>query len=214
MKIGIVGGGNVGATAAALFVDAGHEVALSNSRGPDSLADLVADLGAGARAATTEAAIAFGDVVLLALPFRARESLPADAFAGKPVIDATNPYGPNFEVMDLGDDTSSELIAAELPDARVVKAFNTMYWETLRDEARPDAPEADRLTIFLAGDDLDDEAVVADLIRDAGFAPVDTGSLVEGGRRQEPGSPIYDEPMTPDEARDRLAAMGADGATE
>src|SRR6185436_16275968 len=94
VRIGIVGSGNIGSTTASLFTAAGHDVAISNSRGPESLAGLVGELGNGARAASVEDAVAWGDVVLLALPWTARESLPpAEAFAGKVVIDATNAFG-------------------------------------------------------------------------------------------------------------------------
>ena len=90
MNVGIIGSGNIGATAARLFADAGHDVAVSNSRGPESLAPLVEEIGA--RAATVEEAAAFGDVVLVAMPFFAYETLPAEALAGKVVIDAMNYY--------------------------------------------------------------------------------------------------------------------------
>jgi len=204
MQIGIIGAGSIGRTAAELFVDAGHEVALSNSRGPESLSTLVTDLGPRARAVTPVEAAEWGDVVLLALPFRHREALPAaDRFGDAVVIDATNPYTEEFEIMDLGDETSSELVADQLPGVPVVKAFNTMYWEMLRDESRPDAPLEERLALFLAGDD-DAKSTVAGLIEDAGFAPVETGSLREGGRLQEPESAIYNEPLTEPEAEQRL----------
>lgn len=208
MQIGIIGAGSIGRTAAGLFVDAGHEVALSNSRGPESLSEVVADLGPRARAVTPAEAAEWGETVLLALPFRHREELPeADRFGDAVVIDATNPYTEDFEIMDLGEDTSSELIAEQLPGVRVVKAFNTMYWETLRDETRPDAPLEERLVLFLAGDDDDAKSTVAGLIEDAGFAPVDTGSLREGGRHQQPGSAIYNEPLPKPEAERRLQEL-------
>jgi predicted dinucleotide-binding enzyme len=206
MRIGIVGTGNIGRTVAEHLVAAGHEVALGNSRGPESLADLVAELGANATAATPEDAVEFGEVVVLAIPFRHREDLPnADLFAGKIVADAMNPYTEDFGVMDL-DTPSSRLVAEQFPDARVVKAFNTMYWETLREEARPDADPANRLALFVAGDDDAAEATVADLIAEIGFAPVDTGSLGDS-TIQEPGSPIYNEPMTKPEAQKRLREL-------
>jgi len=106
-------------------------------------------------------------------------------------------------VLDLPR-TSSEYVAEQLPGARVVKAFNTMYWETLRDAAGREG--ADRLAVFVAGDDAEAKALVAGLVEDVGFVPVDTGGLVDGGRRQQPGTPLYDRPMTETEARDRLAA--------
>ena len=109
MKIGIVGSGNIGGTAARLFVNAGHEVAIANSRGPETLEDLVAELGDRARAATPEQAVEFGEAVLLAIPWRLREQLPdAQLFEGKITIDAMNPYGEDFQVIDLEPSSSSE----------------------------------------------------------------------------------------------------------
>ena len=209
MKIGIIGSGNIGETTARLFVNAGHQIALSNSKGPQSLESLVASIGQNsAKAMTVQEAIAFGDVILLALPWRKREvlrSLPSELLKNKIVIDATNPYSENFEVIDLGNSTSSEEVAKELPGARIVKAFNTMYYETLRTESRKS--KDDRLVLFVAGDDADAKSVVSKLIEDIGFTPVDTGSLIEGGRKQQPGSPIYNNPMTVEVAHKRLSEI-------
>lgn len=195
MDIGIIGAGNIGATAARLFAGAGHRVAISNSRGPETLRDLAAEIGA--RAVTVEEAADFGEVVLLAVPWsRREEGLPsAGLLVDKIVVDAMNPYTPDFRIEDLGDDTSTEDIARRLPGARIVKAFNTMYYERLRDEGDTAAPPEDRLALFVAGDDAEAKAVVSRLIEEIGFAPVDTGSLREGGRKQQPGSPIYNIPI-------------------
>lgn len=208
MKIGVIGSGNIGRTAAGLFVGTGHQVTIANSRGPDSLADLVADLGPGAAAGTVDEAARFGDVVLEAIPFGAYADLPAEALSGTIVISAANYYPDRDGEIDLGGRTQTELLATHLADSRVVKAFNTMYWETLRDEARPDAAREDRLVLFVAGDDETAKGVVSDLIEEIGFAAIDTGSLADS-HRQEPGSPIYNEPMTPAEARAALDEMGA-----
>jgi predicted dinucleotide-binding enzyme len=210
MRIGIIGSGHIGSTAARLFTRAGHEVAISNSRGPESLSSLVAELGERARAATVEEAAAFGEVALVAVPLRAYRDLPADRLEGRIVIDACNYYPErdgHIEALDGGRTTSTEMVAAHLPGARVVKAFNTMYYETLGSEGRPDAPRDERLVLFLAGDDEEAKRVVAELIEEAGFAAVDTGALAEGGRRQQPGSPIYNSPVTPAEATARLERM-------
>lgn len=207
MKIGIIGSGNIGGTAAKLFLNAGHEIAVSNSKGPQSLQLFVESLGPGAKAMTVEDTIAFGDVILLALPWRKRDvlrSLPSELFKKKIVIDATNPYSENFEVIDLGNRTSSEEVAKQVPGIHLVKAFNTMY-ETLRDGSRPSGE--DRLVLFIAGDDDDAKAVVSKLIEDIGFVAVDTGSLREGGRKQQPDSPIYNNSMTVETARRRLAEI-------
>ncbi len=157
MNIGIIGAGRIGANAARLFAEAGHRVAISNSREPESLESLVAELGPNASAMTVEDAAAFGEIVLLAIPWRIREEglPPANLLDGKIVIDAMNPYTPSFEVEDLGDDTSSEDVARRLPSTRLVKAFNTMYSETLRSEARPSAPLEERIMLFVAGDDTE-----------------------------------------------------------
>jgi predicted dinucleotide-binding enzyme len=198
LDIGIIGAGNIGATAARLFAGAGHRVAISNSRGPETLRGLVSEIGESARAVTVDEAAGFGEVVVLAVPWsRREEGLPsAGLLVDKIVIDAINPYTPDFRIEDLGDDTSSEDIVRRLPGARIVKAFNTMYCERLRDEGDTNAPAEDRLALFVAGDDAEAKAVVSRLIEDIGFAPVDTGSLREGGRKQQPGSSIYNIPLS------------------
>jgi 8-hydroxy-5-deazaflavin:NADPH oxidoreductase len=195
MRIGVIGAGNLGAAAARLFVRAGHEVALARSRGPDGLGVLVAELGPRAHATTVEHAARFGEVVLVAVPFERYRELPAQALAGKIVIDAMNHYpGPDdgFPEIATGATTSSELLAEHLQGARVVKAFNTMYWKLLADQGHPPAAE-ERLALFLAGDDDEAKRLVSGLIEEAGFAPVDTGGLADGARRQQPGAPVYTE---------------------
>jgi len=201
MKIGIIGSGNIGGTAARLFAAAGHEVALSHTGPPETLREAVAKLGPRSRPATVEEAARFGDVVLLALPWRTRESLPANALAGKIVIDATNPYRPDGGLYDLGDSSSSEEVARAIPGARIVKAFNTLFAKDLASRGRSDLPPDERTAIFLAGDDAEAKSVVGQLVASIGFAPVDTGSLAQGGRLQQPGSPIYARPIAGGDAR-------------
>ena len=204
MNIGIIGAGNIGANVARLLAKAGHSVAISNSRGPESLASLVATLGSHVTAMTVEGAAQFGEVVLLATPWRTPEALPSPKLlAGKIVIDAMNHYTSTGNVQDLGNSTSSEEVAKRLPGTRIVKAFNTMYFETLRTGGKTE--QKDRLVLFVAGDDAEAKAVVSKLIEDIGFAPVDTGSLHEGGRLQQPGSPIYNKPLTVEQAQKLLA---------
>lgn len=207
MQIAILGSGNIGSTLAHHFVAVGHEVAIANSRGPDSLANLVAEPGSNARKATVVEAAGFGEVVVEAIPFGRYEELPAEALADTIVVSASNYYPERDGEIDFGERTRTDLVAEHLADAAVVKAFNTMYYETLREEARPDAPLDDRLAIFLAGDEENAKAVVSELIATIGFAPVDTGSLAAGGSLQEPGSPIYNAPMTAPEARAALADL-------
>jgi predicted dinucleotide-binding enzyme len=209
MRIGIIGSGMIGGTLGVLFARTGHEVALSNSRGPESLKDQVAQMGAaGGRAATVEEAASFGEVVLLAVPFRKPEALPrAETVRGKIVIDAMNPYAEGGGLIDLGDATSSEVVAERLPGARLVKAFNTLHYRLLQNDGRPGTDPQDRLAVFLAGDDPDAKDVVAALIEEIGFAPVDTGSLHEGGRRQGPESPLYNVELKLPEAREALTQV-------
>jgi predicted dinucleotide-binding enzyme len=204
VDIGIIGSGNIGATAAQLFAGAGHRVAISNSRGPESLEELVGRLGANVTAATVPEAARFGEVVMEAIPFGRYKDLPAEELSGKILITASNYYPQRDGEIPLDGVTQSELLARHVPGARVVKAFNTMYYERLRDEGRLDLPEGERLAIFLASDDEPAKGMVGRLIEEIGFTPIDTGSLREGGRMQEPGSPIYNVPLTGDEAWDRL----------
>lgn len=206
MNIGVIGAGNIGKNAARLFARAGHQVAISSSKDPKTLEHMVAELGANVRATTAAEAASFGEVVLLAVPWAKRHALPsASLFAGKIVVDALNAYGSNYQIEHFGSSTSSEEIAKQLPGARIVKAFNTMYFETLRTGAR--TTQEDRLVLFIAGDDAEAKKVVSNLIEEIGFTPVDTGSLHEGGRKQEPDSPIYNKPMNAAEARQRLANL-------
>lgn len=205
MKIGIIGAGMIGGTAARLFVAAGHQVALSNSRGPDTLATTVAQLGPQAHAMTAADAARWADMVLLAVPWRRPEALPPpDAVAGKIVIDAMNPYAEGGGVVDLGESSSSEETRRRLPGARLVKAFNTIWFEHLAKRGRTDLPIDDRHAILVAGDDQEAKAVVMRLIESIGFGPVDTGSLREGGLRQEPGTDLYNKVIT---RREALAVM-------
>ena len=205
MKIGIIGAGNIGSNAATLFTHAGHDVAISNSRGPESLRALATSIGPRARTATVEDAARWADVVLLATPWRKPEALPSpDSVKGKVVIDAMNHYNPDFTLADLGDSTSSEETQKRLPGARLVKAFNTIYFQHLATRGRKDLPVDERHAIFLAGDDAEAKKVVARLIEEIGFAPVDTGSLRDGGLRQQPGSDIYNQVITGLEAKKAL----------
>jgi predicted dinucleotide-binding enzyme len=205
MRIGVIGSGNIGGTAARLFAAAGHDVAIANSRGPESLAGLVAEIGDRARAETVAGAASFGDVVLLAIPFVGYADLPAAQLTGRIVIDAGN-YYPNrdghFAALDADETTSSELLAQQIPGARVVKAFNTLYYEHLRDRAA--AGDSERTALLLAGDDQDAKDRVAALISDIGLAPVDAGSLAAGGRKLQPGAALSGTLLTEAEARARV----------
>jgi hypothetical protein len=209
MKIGIIGAGNIGATAARLFTRAGHEVALSNSRGGAGLEALVAELGGGARATGVEEAARFGEVVLVAVPFGKYEALPAEAFEGRVVIDAGNYYPQrdgHLAELDGGRTTSSELLAAHLKGARLVKGFNTIWFEHLAKQGDAGLPTQERRAIFIAGDDAEAKQLVARLVEEIGFAAVDTGALGSGGRRQQVGTAVYNKELTAREAAEVLAA--------
>jgi 8-hydroxy-5-deazaflavin:NADPH oxidoreductase len=193
MKIGIIGAGKVGGTLARHFVRAGHEVAVSNSRGPETLKDLVAKIGEGARALTAEEAARFGEIVVVSVPFGRYRGLPTDGLDGKVVIDTNNYYpGRDGHFDELDDDrtTSSELLQAHLSKARVVKAFNAIHSGSLRALARPSG-HPDRVGIPISGDDKGAKRIVAELIDQIGFDAVDAGTLAEGGRKHQPGTSVY-----------------------
>lgn len=211
MKIGIIGAGNIGGTAARLFAEAGHEVAVANSRGPETLTDLVGEIGANAKAVTVEDAIKFGEIVMVSIPLGKINELPASGFEGKIVID-TNNYYPDrdgrIEVLDSDEKTSSELLAEHLTGAKIVKAFNTIWFEHLKTLGNKGLPLENRRVIFVAGDDADAKKKVSKLIEEIGFAAYDTGSLREGGRNQSPNTAIYNQNITLSEAP---AILGSEG---
>src|SRR5947209_4813263 len=156
MKIGIAGAGHIGGTLAKLFVDSGHEVAVSNSRGPSSLHEFVVTLGPQAHAMSVDDAASYGDIVILATPFREPDALPSiERVAGKIVVDAMNPYDENGQPMDLGNKTSSEITLDRLIGSRLVKAFNTMYYGRLAKGGRPEKSLAERQALFVAADDAE-----------------------------------------------------------
>jgi 8-hydroxy-5-deazaflavin:NADPH oxidoreductase len=208
MRIGIIGAGHIGGTLAKLFVDAGHEVAVSNSRGPETLASLVEQLGGGAQAMTVAKAARFGDVVVVSVPFGRYREVPTEALAGKVVID-TNNYYPQRDghVEELASDrtTSSELLQEHAAGARVVKAFNAIVWTRLRDDGRPRG-EGERFGIPISGDDAEAKQTVTELMDEIGFEAVDAGTLAEGGRKHQPGAAAYTEGLPATELRARLAA--------
>ncbi|WP_333754413.1 NADPH-dependent F420 reductase [Streptomyces sp. IBSBF 3352] len=191
MKIGMLGAGTIAQAIARHALRHGHEVVLSNSRGPDSLTPLVQDLGPLASAATpAEAAMA--DLVVLAVGWPQIPDVAAQlpSLDGTVVIDATNQFAtlhPRPTVADLGEITGSEYVASLLPGARVVKAFNSLFARYIAADPRH---EAGRQALFLAGDDAGAKDTVVRLTSEFGFAPVDVGSLREGGRLLQLGGPL------------------------
>jgi predicted dinucleotide-binding enzyme len=193
VKIGIVGAGRIGRALAVRFAAAGHEAMLCNSRGPETLAEVVASIEGNVHAGTVPEAARYGPIVAIAIPVRATRELPPEPFAGRTVVDANNYYPARdgqIPELDTDEITSSELLASLLPAAAVVKAFNTIHVGRLLDESRPDLPAEERLAIPIAGDDANAKRTVVELIDQIGFTAVDAGTLAES-RRQQPGSPVY-----------------------
>jgi len=183
---GFIGSGNIGSTVARLAVDAGHDVVMSNSRGPETLADLVSELGPHARAATAHEAARAGDVVVVTVPLKLRGDLPHAALAGKVVIDTMNYYPQRDGVVpELEDEstTSSELLQALAPDAKVVKGFNNIFVQHLAVLARPSGAD-DRSALAIAGDDAEAKEVVRVALDEIGYDTVDLGPLAQGWRTQ------------------------------
>jgi predicted dinucleotide-binding enzyme len=188
--VGIIGAGNIAKAVAVHLVRAGHPVILSSRKDPSSLAGMIHSIGEGARAGTpTEAAEA--DLVLLALPWAQLASLTElTNWSDKIVMDATNhfiSFAPDFEVADLGNRSSSEVVADYVPGAHVVKAFNTLYFKLL--EADPREASGNRV-LFMAGDNAEAKREVSTVIESLGFSPVDLGTLATGGKLQQAKGPL------------------------
>jgi predicted dinucleotide-binding enzyme len=179
-------------------VAAGHRVVLSNSRGPETLQELVAELGSLATAATAEQAAEAGDLVVVSVPVKAFAEIPAKPLAGRPVLDTGNYYPQRdgqIEELDTGALTSSGLLQRYLPDAHVVKVFNNIYFKHLQSLARP-AGATDRTALPIAGDDRAAKAAVTAYLDSIGYDAVDAGPLDQSWR-QEPGTPAYGTPYGP-----------------
>ena len=181
--VGIIGAGKLGQAMARTSLRAGRRVVIANSRGPESLASVVSELGDGASAGTVDE-VASAGIVVLAVPWdRVREAVQGPDWNGQVVIDATN----DWEADDLQGRTSSELVADLVAGARVVKAANTLGADVLG--ADPET-SAGRRVIFLSGDDESAKADVAALFQDAGFAAIDLGDLATGGAMQQIHRPL------------------------
>ena len=193
--IGLIGSGHIGSTVARLAVDAGHDVLLSNSRGPETLTDLVDRLGPRARAATPAEAAAGGDIVVVTIPLKAYREVPVEPLRGKVVIDTNNYYpqrDSHIAELDYGSTTSSGLLQEHLPESRVVKAFNNIYFGHLAALPRP-AGDPERSALAIAGDDEAAKQTVAAFLDSIGYDAHDVGTLAEGWRFQ-PGTSAYGQP--------------------
>ncbi|AIC20150.1 MULTISPECIES: NADPH-dependent F420 reductase [Pseudomonas] len=188
MSISIIGAGAIGSAIARLLTQAGLEVSIANSRGPESLASLIADLGPKARAVTTAQA-ALADLVFLAVNWSKIPSalVGLGPWEGRVVVDTNNPIeAPLFTPFDLGGKPSTQVVAHRLPGARVVKAFNHLPPHLL---ATPNA-EGGKRVLFISGEHADAKQQVIELIRQLGFHGVDLGDLQQGQLAQFPGGPL------------------------
>ena len=190
MEIGILGAGYVGRSLAGAGVRSGHEVMLSNSRGPQTLFSEAVLIGC--KTGTIEEAARFGELIVVAIPLKHYRAIPVEPLAGKVVVDTNNYYPDRDDAipeLDSKRTTSSEMLAAHLPTSKVVKAFNAIRMPDFDRDGQP-AGSFDRRALPLAGDDAGAKQAVADLIDQFGFDPVDVGPLAESWRF-ETGTPVY-----------------------
>jgi 8-hydroxy-5-deazaflavin:NADPH oxidoreductase len=205
--IGLIGAGHIGSQVARLAVEHGYDVVISNSRGPETLADLVAELGARARAATPSEAAAAGDIVVVSVPLKNYRDVPVAPLAGKIVID-TNNYYPDRDgripELDNETTTTSELLQVHLPSSKVVKAFNHIYAAQITTDGRP-AGTPNRRALAIAGNDTTANQVVTRLLDEFGFDTVVIGPLSESWRIQR-DTPGYGPRRDAAQLREDLAA--------
>jgi hypothetical protein len=204
MKIGVIGSGRIGGTLGALWVKAGHEVFFS-SRHPAELEELVERLGPTARAGMPREAAAFGDVVLISIPYHAVPQIGRDLareLAGKVVLETGNPYPSRDGEMAVKARTRGTGLSSAgfLPGVRLVRAFNSVGYRALRSEAHR---TGDRVAIPLAGDDRQALAVASRLVEDAGFEPVVVGTLMRA-RDFDVGTAVYGQALTSRDLRQKL----------
>jgi 8-hydroxy-5-deazaflavin:NADPH oxidoreductase len=205
--IGLIGAGHIGSQVARLAVRAGYDVVISNSRGPQTLSGLVAELGPHARAGTPLDAARQGDIVVVTIPLKNYQSVPVEPLAGKIVIDTNNYYPQrdgHIPELDNESTTTAELLQAHLPRSKVVKAFNHIYASQLTTDGTP-AGTPNRRALVIAGDDEEAKATVTKLLDQFGFDTVDAGPLREGWRIQR-DTPGYGPRRTAEQLRADLAA--------
>ena len=204
--IGLIGAGHIGSQLARLAVATGHDVVISNSRGPETLADLVAELGPKARAATPLEAATAADIAVVTIPLKAVDSVPVEPLANKIVIDTNNYYPQrDGQIAELDDELTStaELLQRHLPTSKVVKAFNHIQAAALTGEALPSGTDG-RRALAAVGDDPEAVSTVAALIDQFGFDALEVTPLAEGWRIER-DTPGYGPRLTVDELREALA---------
>jgi predicted dinucleotide-binding enzyme len=205
--IGLIGAGRIGSQLARLAVARGYKVVISNSRGPDTLSALVAELGPDARAATPVEAAQAGDIVVVTVPLKNYRTVPVEPLTGKIVIDTNNYYPQrdgHIPELDSESTTTSELLQAHLPASKVVKAFNHIYAAELTTHGQP-VGTPNRRALVIAGNDDAAKATVTRLIDQFGFDTVDVGPLSESWRIQR-DTPGYGPRRTAEELKKDLAA--------
>jgi len=205
--IGLIGAGHIGGQLARLAAQHGYDVVVSNSRGPETLNDLVRELGPRARAGTVAQAAEAGDIVVVTIPLKSIGDVPAAPLAGKIVIDTNNYYPQrdgHIPELDREQTTTAELLQRHLPSSKVVKAFNHIYAAELTTHGQP-AGTPNRRALAIAGNDAEARKVVAELIDQFGFDVVDMGGLAESWRIQR-DTPGYGPRRTAEELRRDLAA--------
>ena len=204
--LGIIGAGHIGSNVAKAAIAAGYEVVISNSRGPESLTDLIAELGPKARAATSTEAAQAGDFALVAVPLGKYEAVPVEQLAGKTVLDANNYYPQRdgrIAALDANESTTSELLQAHLPQSFVVKAFNNIGAAQIPTDGLA-AGNANRRALPIAGNDEASKQDAAAFISSLGFDAVDLGPLSESWR-VERDTPAYVTRATAGELRELTA---------
>jgi predicted dinucleotide-binding enzyme len=205
--IGLIGAGRIGGQVARLAIANGYDVVISNSRGPETLAELVAELGPRARAASAIEAAEAADIAVVTIPLKNYRKVPVAPLAGKIVIDTNNYYPErdgHIPELDNESTTTSELLQAHLPTSKVVKAFNHIYASELTTHGQP-AGSKNRRALVIAGDDQTAKDTVTHLLDEFGFDTVDAGPLKEGWRIQR-DTPGYGPRRTAEELRKDLAA--------
>ncbi|WP_262002213.1 NADPH-dependent F420 reductase [Microbacterium sp. Mcb102] len=204
--LGIIGAGHIGSQVARVAVANGYDVVIANSRGPETLADLVKELGPRAKAATAEDAAAAADVAVVTVPLRAIDALPAAELAGKIVLDTNNYYferDGHIEALDKGETTTSELVQRALPDSKIAKAFNHIFAAEITTDGKP-AGAPNRRALATAGDDAEAVAFATRFYDEAGFDTVNVGPLSESWR-VERDRPAYVVRQNADELTANIA---------
>jgi len=203
---GIIGAGNIGSHVARAVIALGHDVVIANSRGPETLSDLVAELGPSARAATAAGAGTAGEVVVVTIPFVRYREVPVEPLAGKIVLDTNNYYWErdgHFPELDRGEATTSGLLQAHLATAKVVKAFNHIGARDIVSDGSP-AGTPGRRALAVSSDYPEAVAFVVDLYDRIGFDAVDVSPLSESWR-VERDRPAYVVRQTREELEANLA---------